>query len=96
MTKLQKDSDLIRHVNIDHIADAGMKIYNKLKSKYDPKERGKYLAIDIDSKKEYFGETSTEAMHRARQAHPNKVFYLVKIGFDSAETLARTFSSESN
>ncbi len=92
--QIHKDEDLIRRVDIDHIAKEGEKIYAKIKSKYDPKERGKFLAIDIDSKKEYFGETSNEAMSRARAEHPHKVFYLVKIGYDAVETLVRMFTTE--
>lgn len=47
------------------------------------------MAIDIDSKKTYLGITSVEALELARQNHPNKVFYVVKIGFDVAETMAK-------
>jgi hypothetical protein len=66
-------------------------IYDKIKANYDSKEKGKFLAIDIDSEEVYLGNTSTDALEFAKQAHPNKVFYVVKIGFDVAETVAKTF-----
>lgn len=84
--------ELIKKVDIQKIAEEGAKIYEQIKVKYDPKERGKFLAIDTDSQAIYLGTTSAEALELARQSHPNKVFYLVKIGFDVAETMAQSFS----
>ncbi|KKU47925.1 hypothetical protein A3E96_01485 [Candidatus Uhrbacteria bacterium RIFCSPHIGHO2_12_FULL_46_13] len=84
--------ELIKKADIQKIAEEGAKIYQQIKVKYDPKERGKFLAIDIDSKEVYLGNTSAEALELARQNHPNKVFYVVKIGFDVAETMARSFA----
>ena len=84
--------ELIKKADIQKIAEEGAKIYEQIKVKYDPKERSKFLAIDISSKKVYLGNTSAEALELAREHHPNKVFYVVKIGFDVAETMARSFS----
>lgn len=85
------NEDLIKKADIQKIAEEGTKIYEQIKIKYDPKEKGKFLAIDIESKKEYLGNTSAEALELARQNHPNKIFYVVKIGFDVAETMAHSF-----
>lgn len=85
--------DLIKTADIQRIAEEGAKIYEKVKVNYDPKDKGKFLAIDIDTGDVYLGSTSAEALELARQAHPNKVFYVVKIGFDVAETMARSFTS---
>lgn len=86
------NEELIKKVDIQRIAEEGAKIYDKIKIQYDPKEKGRFLAIDIESKKAYLGNTSAEALELAREHHPNKVFYVVKIGFDVAETMARSFS----
>lgn len=82
---------LIQKDNIHRIAEEGTKIYEQIKATYDPKEKGKFLAIDIESKDVYLGETSAEALELAIQQYPQKVFYVVKIGFDTAETMARSF-----
>ena len=42
----------IKMVNIQQIAEKGAEIYSKIKGQYEPKENGKFLAIEIDSKKE--------------------------------------------
>ena len=85
------NDELIKQADIHHIAEEGSKIYLEIKDKYDPKEKGKFLAIDIDSKKVYLGVTSAEAVEEAKKNHPDKIFYVIKVGFDAAETIAQSF-----
>lgn len=85
------NNDLIKKADIQHIAEEGAKVYEQIKVNYDPKERGKFLAIEIETKQTYLGNTSAEALELARQKHPHKVFFVVKIGFDVAETTAQSF-----
>lgn len=89
---MDNNEELIKKTDIQKIAEEGAKIYAQIKINYDPKEKGKFLAIEIDSKKVYLGNTSAEALELARQNHPNKIFYVVKIGFDVAETMAQSFA----
>lgn len=86
--------ELIKKADLQKIATEGSKIYERIKVNYEPQENGKFLAIDIDTQKAYLGNTSAEAVTLARQNHPDKVFYVVKIGFDVAETMARLFSEK--
>jgi hypothetical protein len=85
------DNDLLKDADIQKIADKGARIYDRIKIKYEPHDNGKFLAIDVDSEKEYLGNTSAEALTLARAKHPNKVFYVVKIGFNVVETMAKSF-----
>ncbi len=91
MTNPAHNNNLIKNADIQRIAEEGAKIYARIKVNYDPKEKGKFLAIDIGSKKAYVGSTSAGALELARSKHPNKIFYVVKIGFDVAETMAKSF-----
>ena len=84
-----QDDELIKKVDIQKIADEGSKIYEQVKIQFDPKEREKFLAIDIDSKDVYLGQTSAGALVLAKEKHPDKVFYVVKIGFDVAEMMVQ-------
>ena len=88
---MNNGEELIKQANIQKIAEEGAKIYDQIKVQYDPQERGKFLAIDIENKDVYLGTSSADALELARQQNPNKVFYVVKIGFDVAETMARSF-----
>ena len=82
------DEDLIKKVDMEKIAREGTKIYEEVKLKYEPQDVGKYLAIDIDSKDVFLGEYSSDAVELAKKAHPNKVFFVVKIGYSAAEILS--------
>lgn len=76
---------------IKEIADKGKAIYEKKKIEYEPANNGKFLAIEVDSEEVFLGNTAAEALELARKKYQNKIFYVVKIGSDAAETLARTF-----
>jgi hypothetical protein len=92
---MSNNEELLQSVNIQQIAEDGAKIYEKIKLQYDPNKKGKFLAIDVESEKVYFGETSADAVASAREAHPQRVFYVVKIGYDVAETMAKSFVEHS-
>ena len=93
---MPENDELIKQADIQKIATEGAKIYEGIKSQYDPKEKGKFLAIDIDTKQTYLAETSADAVVEARKNNPNKIFYVVKIGFDAAETMAQSFVGSSS
>ena len=86
------DDELIKKADVQKIAEEGKKIYDRVKVNYEPKENGKFLAIDVDSQDSFLGSSSAEALELAKQKYPGKVFYVVRIGFDVAETLAMSFS----
>lgn len=85
------NDNLIKKADIQRIAEEGAKIYERLKVDYDPKEKGRFLAIEIGSGKAYLGDNSAAALELARANHPDTIFYVVKIGFDVAETIAKSF-----
>ncbi|MFH1129513.1 MAG: hypothetical protein V1686_02140 [Patescibacteria group bacterium] len=91
---MNNNNDLIKNVNIQDIAEKGTKIYEEIKGQYESVNIGRFLAIEIESKKVYLGNTSAEAVELARQNHPDKVFYVVKIGFDVVETMARSYIND--
>ncbi len=83
------DENLAKSVDMEKIAREGTKIYEEVKSKYLPQDIGKYLAIDIESKEVFLADNTAEAVEAAKKAHPNKVFFVVKIGFSAAEILSK-------
>lgn len=81
--------NLVKQVDIERIAQEGRTIYARIKGQYDPAQRGKFLAIDIDTGEVFLGGTSAEAVEEAKKKYLDKVFYVVKIGYSAVETLAR-------
>ena len=84
-----KSNDLVKKADIDAIVEKGTKIYERIKKKYEPKHIGKFLAIDPESGDAYLGKDTVQAVEKGRKAHPETVFFLVKIGYSAAEILAR-------
>ncbi len=93
---MSNNNDLLKNINIQEIADKGTQIYEGIKSNYEPKENGRFLAIEVESGKAYLANTSAEAIVKAKESHPDKFFYLVKIGYDAAETLAEYFLNKTS
>ena len=86
--------EVTKNADLQRVVTEGVKIYQAIKTQYEPSQNGKFLAIDIDSQRTYIAGTSAEAVNKAREKHPNKVFYVVKIGFDAAETMARLITKK--
>ena len=79
-----------KEINTEIIAKKGRKIYQAIKKQYEPKYDGKLLAIDTTTKKVYMGDDTIEAVEKGRSENPDTIFYVVKIGYAVAETLAKT------
>lgn len=90
---MTQQGELIKKADIQKIAEEGSKIYDRVKADYEPRENGKFLAIEIDTQKAYLGNTSAEALESAKHNHPDKVFYVVKIGYSFAEMLVKSFTN---
>lgn len=76
------NADNIKNIDTDKIAREGEKIYEKIKSEYEPHMKGKFLAIDTETGKVYLGDTSLQASQIARADKAETVFYIKKIGFE--------------
>jgi hypothetical protein len=81
--------------SLQNIADKGASLYEGAKERYEIGSKGKFLAIEVEKGNFYLGETSKEAVEKARAENPGKLFYVVKIGFNSVETLAHSLVGHS-
>ncbi len=86
--------ELTKNADIERIAKEGALIYQEIKAQYEPSHHGEFLAIEIESKKAYLAPTSAEAVVSARKENPEKVFYVVKVGFNAAEMMAHLFTKK--
>ena len=79
----------ISQVDSEEIAKKGEEIYQRrFQKEYEPSHNGKFLAIEIESEEGFLGDTSVEAIERAKEKHPQKIFYIKKIGFQAAEIIS--------
>ncbi|MGH9843416.1 MAG: hypothetical protein ACREEM_32160 [Blastocatellia bacterium] len=67
------------------ISRKAMRLYRtKLKALLEPAYIGKFAAIEPDSGDYFVANRMAEAMQKARARHPDKKFFLVRIGFKAA------------
>lgn len=67
------------------IAEDAKQVYeSQLKTRLEADHPGKYVAIEPQSGSYYLGTTSLEAALAAKQAHPQRKSFLIRIGHDAA------------
>lgn len=74
-----------RKPEMSPLARKATRLYQtKLKAVLEPDYVGKFAAIEPDSGDYFVASRMTEAMHEARLKHPDKRFFLIRIGFEAA------------
>ena len=73
----------------DDLVESGQRFYDEhLRSSLEPEHIGRYVAIEPDSGRYFLADTGTEALLDARQALPECLFYLARVGHSAADTLS--------
>lgn len=88
---MDKSVNLLKKTNLEKLASDGQKVYGKIKAQYEPKYNGKFLAIEPESGEVFMADDAAYALVKAEKKHPEKLFYVLKIGFTAAETVASSY-----
>lgn len=68
--------------NTEAIAEKGQQIYEeRLKEKLEPEHRGEIVAIEVETGDYFLGHSVMEAVNRAREKYPNRIFYIARVGY---------------
>lgn len=59
----------------------------KLKDLLEPTEKGKFVAIEPDTESYFVDKDGTKALLRARDAFHDKLFFLMRIGYEAAHSI---------
>jgi hypothetical protein len=74
------EDDFVRH---------GQEIYDRLLRKaLEAEHTGRFVAIEPGSGRYFLGDTGTAALVEAHATIPDRTFYLVRIGYQAADTLS--------
>jgi hypothetical protein len=72
----------------NQIAILGKKYYDEhLKQILEPEHNGEFVTIDYESGQYFIGKTDGEALHRGKQALPDKILFLARIGFNAVQKM---------
>ena len=70
------------------IAQRGTRVYQNISEKIEKDHMGDFVAIEVESGKYFLGQTQIEAIEKAKKTFPEKIFYLMKVGFPAAVTFS--------
>lgn len=69
-------------LNPAQIAEKGEEIYKaKLRTLLEPKENGRFVAIDVVSEDYFLGDTIIEAVNKAREKYRDRIFHTIRVGY---------------
>lgn len=76
------EDDILKYlpVNIHEVSERGEHIYEKLREKLEAKYMGEVVAIEVESGDYFIGKTGVEAVRKAKDKYPNKIFRILRIG----------------
>jgi len=74
----------------EQIAKLGEEIYEKNKESLERDSMGKFLAINVETEALFIADTPEEASRKAKEANPDAVSFLTKIGPDRGIFTSRT------
>ena len=87
----------LQSLNPEAVAKAGEAIYQEMyRENYEQNHRGMFVAINVNTKAATLGETAGEALQKAKEADPQGVFHLIRVGFSGAFQLSRHQSVSQN
>jgi len=72
---------------LDELAEKGEGVYERIRKDVEEKYRGMFIAIDADTGDYSIAQSALEAVGKAREKHPESVFYVKRIGYRVARLL---------
>ena len=74
---------------LESLAERGEKFYrDNLKDSLEPDQIGRFVAIEPDSGRYFLGSTGTEALVDAKTQMPSSLFFLIRIGYNAADSIS--------
>lgn len=71
------------------LADKSKAFYeSNLKNLLEPAEIGKFVAIEPETKNYFVDADGTKALLQARNTFPDKQFFLIRIGYKTADSIS--------
>jgi hypothetical protein len=69
--------------NISEFIQNSKNYYKEIEDELKNNFFGKYVAMSYEIKGYEIGETLTEALKKAKEKYPNKLFYVIQVGSDA-------------
>jgi hypothetical protein len=76
------------------VEEKGQAIYEQLKEKLESEHMGKFLTIEVVTGDYFIGDTLEEALTKATEKYPGKLFHTVKIGAPGIYSISSAVSND--
>ena len=74
--------------NLKNLSQKGLRIYRKkYGNKFEKSQKGKIVAIEVDSGDVFVGHSAIEAGLKAKSKYPKKLFYFKRVGYPAVHSL---------
>ena len=67
-------------VRVHEAATKGQRIFRQLSEKLEKEHLGEAVAIEVDTGDYFLGKTGLEAVRKAREQYPGKLFFVGRVG----------------
>ena len=78
--------EIPKDLDREAFAEKALAIYEKYKERLEATERGKVVAIEVESGEAFVGRTVLEAAMKARTKYPDKLFYFIRVGYPAVHS----------
>jgi len=78
-------------INTLEFSTKAQNVYKQIKNQLEKDHKDEYVAIEPDSGDYFLGNDQIEVITKAKKKHPNKIFYLIKIGHEAVITMSSRF-----
>lgn len=73
-------------LSLREVSERGQNILETLPEELKEQHFGQFIAIEVDTGQYFIGDTAIEATREAQRKHPDKIFFLGRIGYPTAYT----------
>ena len=71
---------------MDNLVEHGQRFYDEnLRAILEPDQTGRFVAIEPETGRYFVGHTGSAALVAARTAMPDSLFYLMRVGYETAD-----------
>jgi hypothetical protein len=72
----------------DDLVERGQAFYDEhLREKLEPEHSGRFVAIEPDTGRYFLADTGTDALTAALAEMPDGLFYLARVGYQTADAI---------
>jgi len=69
------------NINMREFSEKGQGIFKQISPQLEVEHRGKIVAIEVESGDFFLARTKREALKKAKEKYPAKIFHFGRIGF---------------